>query len=69
MIACDSLRQSVLVGFTDIDVSNEKILYVHDRPVFEHGKDNTFTPLASVWANCYECDGHRFLLFMAGNGL
>jgi hypothetical protein len=37
---------------------------VHDKPVFEHGPDNSFYSHGVSIGNCYEANGHRYILFM-----
>lgn len=52
------------VGYVDIDIVRRKLLYVHDRPVFEHGPENSFYSHGVSIGNCYEADGQRYILFM-----
>lgn len=52
------------VGFVDINIFNQKIIYVHNRPVFEYGKENSFYSHGVSIGNIYEVDGQRYILFM-----
>jgi hypothetical protein len=51
------------VGFVDIDVKRE-LVSVHNKPVFEHGQENSFYSHGVSIGNCYQADGHRYILFM-----
>jgi len=52
------------VGFVDLDMRNYIVKYVHDRPVFEHGAENSFYSHGVSVGNCYVAQGHRYILFM-----
>lgn len=52
------------VGFVDADIVRRKILSVCDRPVFEHGDEESFYSHGVSIGNCYEADGSRYMLFM-----
>jgi hypothetical protein len=52
------------VGFVDIDIIKREVVYIHDRPVFEHGVENSFYSHGVSIGNCYEVDGKRYILFM-----
>lgn len=52
------------VGFVDVDIVKHEVVYVHDRPVFEHGPEGSFYAHGVSIGNCYEVDGHRYILFM-----
>lgn len=52
------------VGYVDIDIVRRELLYVHDRPVFEHGPENSFYSHGVSIGNCYEAGGQRYILFM-----
>lgn len=52
------------VGFIDVDVIKREVIDIHDRPVFEHGPDNSFYSHGVSIGNCYEADGKRYILFM-----
>ena len=52
------------VGFVDVDIIKRKLVYAHDTPVFEHGAENSFYSHGVSIGNCYEADGHRYILFM-----
>ena len=52
------------VGFVDVDIIKRELVYTHDKPVFEHGSENSFYSHGVSIGNCYEADGHRYILFM-----
>lgn len=52
------------VGFVDVDIIKRNVLYVHDKPVFSHGQENSFYSHGVSIGNCYEAGGHRYILFM-----
>jgi hypothetical protein len=52
------------VGFVDVDIVGRKVVYVHDRPVFEHGAEGGFYSHGVSIGNCYEASGKRYMLFM-----
>ena len=52
------------VGFVDVDIIRRKVVYVHDRPVFEYGTEGSFYSHGVSIGNCYEVDGNRYILFM-----
>lgn len=52
------------VGYVDIDIVRRELLYVHDRPVFEHGPEGSFYSHGVSIGNCYETCGRRYILFM-----
>ncbi|MGO4153368.1 hypothetical protein [Cupriavidus sp. YAF13] len=52
------------VGFVDLDVVKNEVVYVHDRPVFGHGSEDTFYSHGVSIGNCYEVDGYQYILFM-----
>jgi len=52
------------VGYVDVDVAQRKTVYVHNEPVFEHGPQGSFYSHGVSIGNCYEADGHRYILFM-----
>lgn len=52
------------VGYVDLDVAKRTVVYVHDRPVFEHGMASTFYSHGVSIGNCYESNGKRHILFM-----
>lgn len=57
-------RNRSSVGFVDVDVIRREVLYIHDRPVFEHGPENSFYSHGVSIGNCYEAGGKRYMLFM-----
>ena len=52
------------VGFVDIDIVRQKIIHQCDKPIFEHGGENSFYSHGVSIGNCYEVDGSRYILFM-----
>lgn len=52
------------VGYVDVDIIKQEIIYVHDKPVFEHGAENSFYSHGVSIGNCYEAHGKRYILFM-----
>lgn len=52
------------VGYVDIDIVKREVVYIHDKPVFEHGPENSFYSHGVSIGNCYEVDGRRYILFM-----
>lgn len=52
------------VGFVDVDVVKQEVIHIHDKPVFEHGQEGSFYSCGVSIGNCYEADGHRYMLFM-----
>lgn len=52
------------VGYVDVDIAKSKVIYVHDKPVFEHGTDDSFYSHGVSIGNCYEAHGKRYMLFM-----
>ena len=52
------------VGFVDVDIAKREVIYIHDKPVFEHGPENSFYSHGVSIGNCYESDGNRYILFM-----
>lgn len=58
----DQNRSSV--GFVDFDIDRCVVTYIHDRPVFEHGTEDTFYSHGVSIGNCYEVNGRRYILFM-----
>lgn len=52
------------VGFVDVNIVNREVVYIHDKPVFEHGPENSFYSHGVSIGNCYEADGQRYILFM-----
>jgi hypothetical protein len=52
------------VGFVDVDIVRQKVLYVHDSPVFIHGSEGSFYSHGVSIGNCYETSGKHYMLFM-----
>ncbi len=52
------------VGFVDVDIKKRAAIYIHNKPAFEHGHENSFYSHGVSIGNCYEADGHRYILFM-----
>ena len=45
------------VGFVDVDVVKQEVIHIHDKPVFEHGQEDSFYSHGVSIGNCYEADG------------
>jgi len=52
------------VGFVDADIVKREVVYIHDKPVFEYGPENSFYSHGVSIGNCYTVDGQRYMLFM-----
>jgi len=52
------------IGFVDIDILKREVIFVCEKPVFEHGSENSFYSHGVSIGNCYEVDGQRYILFM-----
>lgn len=52
------------VGFVDVDLAKLEVLYIHDKPIFEHGPENSFYSHGVSIGNCYGVKGKRYILFM-----
>jgi hypothetical protein len=52
------------VGYVDINIANQAVVYIHDQPVFEHGPEQSFYSHGVSIGNCYEVNGQRYILFM-----
>lgn len=52
------------VGFVDADIVKQKIVYVHNEPLFGYGKADSFYSHGVSIGNCYEADGNYYVLFM-----
>jgi hypothetical protein len=52
------------VGYVDIDIVLRKVIHVHKEPVFTYGPEGSFYSHGVSLGNCYEADGHRYILFM-----
>ncbi|MGZ3592469.1 MAG: hypothetical protein ACXU9F_01440 [Syntrophales bacterium] len=52
------------VGFVDVDIVKREVVYIHDKPAFEHGTENSFYSHGVSIGNCYEASGQRYILFM-----
>ncbi len=52
------------VGFVDVDIEIQKVTYVHDKPIFEYGPENSFYSHGVSIGNLYETNGKRYVLFM-----
>jgi len=52
------------VGFVDVDIVKREVIYIHTKPVFEYGPENSFYSHGVSIGNCYEADGKRYILFM-----
>ncbi len=58
----DQNRSSV--GFVDVNIVSRQVMYVHDRPAFEHGPADSFYSHGVSVGNCYEVGSSRYMLFM-----
>ena len=58
------LQNRSSVGFVDVDIVKREVLYVHDKPVFEHGLKNSFYSHGVSIGNCYTVEGQCYILFM-----
>ncbi len=58
----DQKRSSV--GFVDIDIIKQKVVYIHDKPVFVFGDEFSFYSHGVSIGNCYEVEGQKYILFM-----
>lgn len=52
------------VGFVDVDIEKCEVVYIHDRPVFEHGPENCFYSHGVSIGNCYKAEGQSYIVFM-----
>jgi len=52
------------VGFVDVDIIKREVIYIHDKPAFDYGPENSFYSHGVSIGNCYEADGKRYILFM-----
>lgn len=52
------------VGFVDVDIVKREVIYIHSKPVFEHGAENSYYAHGVSIGNCYEAGGKRYILFM-----
>jgi len=58
------VRNRSSVGFADIDISRQKVIYSHPEPIFEHGGSDSFFSHGVSIGNAYACGGNQFILFM-----
>ncbi|MHA6646000.1 glycoside hydrolase family protein [Mesorhizobium sp. A623] len=52
------------MGFADIDILRREVIGVSDRPVFEHGAEDSYYSHGVSIGNYYEINGQRYILFM-----
>lgn len=52
------------VSYVHLDISKQKIVYVHNKPVFEFGEDGSFYSHGVSIGNVYQADGKSYMLFM-----
>ncbi len=52
------------VGAVDIDIIQRKIIADHYLPFFSYGSEDSFFSHGVSIGNCYEVDGHVYMLFM-----
>ena len=58
----DKNRSSV--GYVEMDIRQREVVYVHDRPVFEHGPPDSFFSHGVSIGNCYRTRTGLYMLFM-----
>ncbi len=58
------LQNRSSVGYVDVDIVKQVVVYVHDKPAFEYGPEGSFYSHGVSIGNCYEADGRRYILFM-----
>lgn len=52
------------VGAVDVDILKRQVVAEHWQPFFEHGPAGSFYSDGVSIGNCYEANGHRYMLFM-----
>jgi hypothetical protein len=52
------------IGFVDINLFRQKVVYSHPEPIFIHGSPDSFFSHGVSNGNAYTCDGSQFILFM-----
>lgn len=52
------------IGYVDVDIIQRRTVYIHDRPIFQHGPENSFYSHGVSIGNCYTANGQRYILFM-----
>lgn len=52
------------IGFVDIDILKREVVFICEKPAFEHGSENSFYSHGVSIGNCYEVEGQRYILFM-----
>jgi hypothetical protein len=52
------------VGYVDVDIVKHTVMYIHDKPVFEHGPEGSFFSHGVSIGNCYLAKSQRYILFM-----
>jgi hypothetical protein len=52
------------VGYVDVDITQQRVMYVHDKPAFEHGPNGSFYERGVSIGNCYAVGGRTYMLFM-----
>jgi predicted GH43/DUF377 family glycosyl hydrolase len=52
------------VSYINLDIKKQKVIYVHDRPVFEYGDEASFYSHGVSIGNVYQADGKTYMLFM-----
>src|SRR5512133_2064277 len=59
----DSLKRSS-VGYVDVDIVKRTVVYIHDKPVLEHGPEGSFYSHGISIGNWYQANNRRYILFM-----
>ncbi len=52
------------IGYVDFDLGKREVVYVHDRPVFQHGPAGSFYEHGVSIGNCYSTQGSTYMMFM-----
>jgi hypothetical protein len=52
------------VGFVDVDICRQTVIYSHTEPIFVHGDSGSFFSHGVSIGNAYRCNGMMFVLFM-----
>jgi hypothetical protein len=52
------------VGFVDVDILKRQVVYIHSKPVFEYGPEDSFYSHGVSIGNLYKVGDQRYILFM-----
>lgn len=52
------------IGFVDIDIHRQEVVYSHPEPIFLHGSPGSFFSHGVSVGNAYTCNGNQYILFM-----